>query len=853
MNVRQLSFAAGEIAPALYGRVDQVKYSTGLKTLRNFMVMRHGGAINRPGTKYIAEVKDSSKKVRLIPFIYGTTGYVLELGNLYMRVYLGNIQGIVEGAGGSVSLTGATQANPCAITYTPNNLASGNEISITSVVGMTELNVRHFKFTQTGIGQGTLQFSDGTNVNSTSFGAYVSGGAAFIVYEIPTTYVEADLATLQYAQVQNEMIITHPNYAPRKLTKDSSGLYPFTLALITFGASIAAPTGCGASGGPAGSKTFNWVVTAVASETDEESLASNVATRTSIDTPTTSSPVTLTWSAVTGAIFYNVYREINGTYGWIGVAGSISFSDTGYTPDPLDIPPVSRLPFGSSSNYPSSITHYQQRAVYANTINNSEKIWTSKTGLPLNMMVSTPIQDDDAIIFKILGRNLNAVKHMLDIGRLIIFTSSGEWVVDGDAAGILTPSAINLRQHTTNGSGSLSPLVVSGSAIYVQARGGIIRDLGYDYQADGYRGNELTIFSAHLFDGYTISDWSYQQIPHSIVWCVRSDGMLLGMTYVKEHQVFGWHRHDFDGTVENVSVIPGTLEDNLYLIIKRTINGKTVRYVEVMTSRQFTDIKNAIFVDCAYTYDGRNTDSATMTLSGGTTWTYTETLTLTTSIGGYFTSADIGKEIHITGSDGTIIRFTIEGYSSGTVVTGKPNKTVPVVMRNTAITNWARTIKEITGLWHIEGKKVSVFGDGFVTANPNNASYSELTITSGKITLDRFYGVAHVGLPITADMGTLNIDIPGISSIADKKKLINRLSLIVESSRGIWAGPDSSNLTEFKLRESEGYDEPPELETGTIELNIRAEWNYGGQIFIRQTDPVPLSILSIIPTGYIGG
>lgn len=753
-NIRQLNFAGGEISPALYGRVDVVKYQTGLRTCLNFIVMRHGGVENRAGTSFICAVKDSSKKVKLIPFVFNNEQtYVLEFGNLYMRVIKNGVQ------------LGAP-------------------------------------------------------------------------YEIVTPYLEADLPELQYIQSADIVTLVHPSYAPRELSR--TGDTSWTLSTMTFGASIAAPTGLASN--EAGT-AYYYKVTAVSANSSEESLPSSAAgssTKTS----------TLTWTAVTGAGYYNVYRALNDRYCWIGVADSTSFTDVSYTEELQDTPPIDRQLFNSSGNYPSAVAYYQQRFILANTDNNPEGVWTSKSALRKNFMTSTPLQDDDAVTFSIVGRQVNEIKHILDINRLIVFTTSGEWSISGDNAGILTPTGINPKQHTYNGSGSLPPIVVGGNALYVQSRGSVIRDLGYDYQSDGYKGNELTIFSSHLFDNYILKDWAYQQIPHSIVWCVRDDGTLLGLTYIREHQVFGWHRHSFDGTVENVCSVPEGKEDALYLVIKRTINGNTVRYIERMKSRQIIDIKDAVFVDSSLSYDGRNTTATTMTLSGGTTWTYDENLTLTASASS-FTAADVGNEIVITGATGTIIRCRIGAYTSATVVTVKPHKTVPAAMRNTAFTVWSKAVDEVSGLSHLEGKQVSIFADGLVVASPNNTSYVTQTVSSGKVTLEKPYSVIHIGLPITADLETLNIDIQGVSSMADKKKNVQKLTMFVESSRGIFAGVDADNLTELKIRSDENYDEPVSLATGTVDINIKPEWNSSGKIMIRQTEPLPLSVLSIIPSGFV--
>lgn len=934
-TVRQFSFSSGELAPSLYGRTDFTRYSSGLKKCSNFFVAKHGGAYNRPGTQYVSEVKDSSKRVKLIPFIFNSDQtYALEFGNLYIRVYKDGAQ-VTESATSKV-ITGITQANPAVVTTsTSHGYTSGQEVYISGVLGMTEVNGRNFKIANASGSTFELQYLDGTNVNSTGFSAYSSAGTSIRVFTLTTTYVERDLQDLQVAQSADVLIIAHHNYAPRQLSRLADDSW--TISEITFAPSISAPTSVGGSGGT-GSGSTSYQVTSVKSETFEESLPSS--TYTIASTPTSGAPITVTWTDATGAQEYNVYKSLNGIFGFIGVAsaGSPGFSDNAIPADTTDTPPIARNPFqletaktitgitqanpavvttsaahgyasgdlvyiesvggmtqvnnmfffitvlstttfslqsfsaGANVNsgsygaytsggtvkramdYPSAVSFFQQRLVFANTNDDPEKVFCSKTGNFYNFSISFPIQDDDAVTFNLAGRQVNAVQHLIELGKLVSFTSGGEWVIEGDSAGILTPAEINPKQHSYNGAGVLPPLIIGGNALYVQARGSIVRDLGFDFQIDGYRGNDLTIFASHLFEGYTLTDWCYQQIPNSIVWCVRSDGTLLGMTYVKEQQVLGWHKHDLGGTVENVVAIPEGQEDALYVVVKRTIDGDTKRYIERLNTRQVLEIEDSIFMDSALTYDGRNTGSTTMTLTGSG-WTYTDTLTLTAS-SSTFVSGDVGNEIHLYDDEEGVIRCEITAYSSATVVSVKPNRTVPVSMRAVAISDWARAVDELTNLWHLEGEDVSVFADGYVVASPNNDAYDVITVSDGTITLDRPYALIHVGLPFISDIETLDIDSLQGETMADKNKLIGRVTAFVESSRGIWAGPSEptsilDGLTELKIRDFENYDDPVELQTGTVSINIQPNWNSNGRIFIRQVDPVPLSILSLAPAGFI--
>lgn len=849
----QRSFASGEIAPALYARVDQARYQTGARTLRNFIVFRHGGAYNRPGSKFIGEVKDSSVSVRLIPFVFNSSQtYCLEFGHEYMRVIRN---------GGYVTLTpqnitAITNANPCVVTYSGSDTYSnGDEVYISGITGSIGdyLNNRNFKIANVNTTLNTfeLKYMDGsTDVDSTSFGSYTSGGTVAEVYTVVSPYDSADIFDLHFIQSRDVVTIVHPSYAPRELTRTDHDNWSFST--ITFAPAISAPANV--SHNRTAGSTFSWVVTAVASDTFEESLASTATS--SSDTPSSGSPTTISWDAVTGAQEYNVYKALNGIYGFIGVAGSTTFIDTGIDPDTTDTPPTARNPFNASDSYPSTVAYIQQRLGFANTNNEPEKIWLSRVGHFKNFTTSQPLQDDDAVTFTLAGRQVNSVRNLLDVGKFVMLTSAGEWTADGDNAGTIKPTAINAKQNAYNGSSSLQPIIVGSSALFVQARGSVVRDLAYDYEADGYRGNDLTIFSSHLFDGHTITDWTFSQVPNSIAWLVRDDGVLLGLTYVKEQQLLAWHRHDFTGEVESVCSIPEGSEDVLYISVKRTINGATKRYVEQIGSRYIDDILDAKFMDSHLTYDGRNTSATTMTLTSSGTWLYTDTLTLTASAS-YFSSSDVGKQIHLTGSDGEVIRFTIDAYSSATVVTGRPHKTVPTSLQATATLVWSKAISEVSGLWHLEGKQLSTFADGFVVSNPNNSAYNLVTVSNGKAVFDKPYAVIHTGLPKTDDLETLNIDTPTGETIADKKMSYSQVTFFVESSRGIWVGatpPDETigfldGLTEAKVRDDEDYDSPISLTTGTIEIIIQPEWNSTGRVFMRQTDPLPVAVLAVAPSG----
>lgn len=871
-TLSQKSFSGGEIAPSLYARTDTQKYQNGLRTCRNNLVMRHGGTSTRPGTKHLCETKYRNRTVRLVPFEFSDDDtYILEFGHLYMRVIK---NGSLIYKPGSLFVTGITNANPAVVTSTAHGLLNGAEVMFRYIEGMTQINNRSFKVANKTANTFELHYLDDTPVDSTSWGTFGSSiNGLFVVYELATKIQEPSLSIMQFVQSADVMFFASHDFPPTELKR--TGEADWSIAYMTFAPGIAAPVGGSATpGGTTGSTTYRFRVTAVDNDTNEESLpSSNITTTTGNASPSATNFITVTWSTVPNAREYNLYLEVNGVFGYLGIANGTSYKWIGNDADVTDSPPSARNPFsfpvdedGEPANFgqfPACVTLFQQRLCWGNTKEKPETVWLSKTGAYRNLTTSVPLQDDDSITYGMAGRKINAIRHLLDLTKFVNLTQNTEFTVEGDGSGIIRPAEINPRAHTYNGSSWISPIVSGGNALYVQARGSIVRDLGFDYSVDGYRGSDLTIFSAHLFDGYEITSWDYQQVPHSIIWAARNDGTMLGLTYLREHQMLAWHRHDLeDGFVENIAVIPEGEEDSVYLVVRREVEGVVYRSVERMVSRQIRDIVDYVQMDSAMTYDGRSEErSITLSSEGG--WTYTDTIQIDT-FPNFFVPGDVGNFVHVAGVDTEgnkiKIRIKITSVTDETTAMGKPNRTVPAPMRDVSLDGAVRAVDRVTGLWHLEGKKVSVIGDGFVVANPHNDAYGVLTVLNGAIDLPQSYSVIHVGLPITCDLETLDIEAQQGETLIDKKTRIGRVWVHVEKSRGMWIGPRPpenededflGDLTEFKPRQDEGWDDPPALITDKIGLAIKAQWNSNGRIFIRQTDPIPMSILSIAPDGNI--
>lgn len=565
-------------------------------------------------------------------------------------------------------------------------------------------------------------------------------------------------------------------------------------------------------------------------------------------------------STVDAAVVTSVCSITGAQVAWMTSAAG--YTDVGNVADTAISPTTQKVVFNRIGQYPGVVGQYQQRAFYGNVADDPEAVYGSHTTVYGNFNVSRPIRSDDAVQFALRGRNLNRVKHLLDLGRLIVFTEQGEWIIEGDESGIIKPTAVNPRQYSYNGSGSLSPIVISDTALYVQREGSVVRDLTHE-AIGGVQTNDLTLFATHLFEGYTLVDWAFQKTPHAMIYAVRSDGVMLTLTYVRDQGVWGWARHDTDGTFERVCTVLEGTEWAVYVVVKRTINGVTTRAIERFASRTITaltDVRSLVFMDSATRFDGRNGGANTMTVSGGAAWGSDELLTVTAASGA-FTAADVGNAVvFFTATGVESFRITITAYTSTTVVQGFVESSVPVASRGVATTAWGRGYGTLTGLTQLEGKAVSVFGDGNVIASPKNSRYTTMTVTGGSVVIGRPAVVGVVGLPYLSDLETLDIDTASGPSIKPYKVLVNKVTLQLEKSRGFWAGglppvDDALNplsgLDEAKVRDIGDAYIPMALRNASYDVPFGGSWNDNGRVFIRQPDPIPMTVLAIVPQGII--
>lgn len=437
---------------------------------------------------------------------------------------------------------------------------------------------------------------------------------------------------ISFAQVADVLYLAHPSYALRKITRSGSSPYTWAISTVSINQSLSAPgrpTVTWTRGTSEGEEvtdnenaTLRYVVTAVDSD-GVESVASPVGSK-KARYPTdwvVGDYMTVSWTAVSGASEYNIYRESAGYYGFIGTTSSTSFRDDNYEPDTAQTPKKNWNPFANGNN-PTAVCFHQQRMWLGGGAKNPATIYASRTGDYENFRKSMPLQDDDALEYVIASGSVDDVKWLVSFDSLLIGTAGAEFKCAASKSAAITPSDCQITVQSYWGSKDLQPLIIGQSIMHCQRSGSHVRDLYYTLESDGYAGNDLSVLSPQLVEGHSILQWCYQQSPNSTVWAVRDDGVLLSLTYMKEQNVFGWSRHVTDGKVKSVAVISGTEEDVIMLVVQRTINGSTKYYLERMVPRfkDSTAIADAWYVDAGKMISGssvtNNADGKKVVCSG---------------------------------------------------------------------------------------------------------------------------------------------------------------------------------------------------------------------------------------------
>lgn len=749
----QVNFGGGEWSRLAQGRIDNDLYRSALATCLNFVPFVQGGVTRRPGTRYVAAVKDSTKATRLVAFQFSTTqAYVIEFGDQYIRFYRNNEQ-----------------------------------IEVLSVP-----------------------------------------------YEISTPYLEADLFDLKFTQSADVLYVTHPSYAPRKIER--SGHTSWTVTEIDFQDGPYLPVNTTATTMTPSGTTGSITITA-SSATGINGGAGFASTDVGRLIRIKHSS-TWGWAKITAVTHTTlVTATVNST---LGGTGAVTDWRLGVWSD--------------TTGFPACSTFHEDRLCFSGATDYPDRLDMSNSGDYENFApsdTSGTIADSNAVNATLNANEVNAVRTMVSHRQGIqVFTAGAEWVVRGaNSQEAISPTNIDAKQYTSYGAANVEALPAGHTTLFLQSAAKKLREFQYAFEIDGFEAPNLAVMAEHITCP-AIIEFDQMREPQPVVWLVRSDGALIGLTYEREAGTLraGWHRHilggqsDAAGTqakVESLAVIPapdGT-RDELWLLVNRRINGATVRYVEYV-EKFYSDEdaqEDRFYVDCGLTRD------PTAVVITGITAANPPVVTCATPhglsneddilISGVVGMTEVnGLSYFVANVTSTTFELQVEvgtdvdgtGYSA--YVSGGEVKT---------------KIDTVTGLSHLEGETVDILGDGIPQI--------QKTVSSGQITLASSAAVVHVGLPRSDVLKLLRPEAGAGDGVAlGKLRRVSNYSLLLEESGGFKHRVTQTDYDEVSFRDA---DDIPTiavpLKTGIAEFQPEAVNDYDNQLEILIDKPTPFTLLAV--------
>lgn len=734
----------------------------------------------------------------------------------------------------------------------------------------------------------------------------VAGLYSTSAYEISTPYADDEVFDLQYVQIADVMYIAHPNYPPYKLSRalhtnwtiadvnyitgpfitenstDTTVTPSATTGTITLDASgnIFSSGHVGAIWEirhPRTDATLSGTLDAVESSSAIDCEGDYKLTTHGTWTGTISLQRSLdgsTWENVPGGTISSVdddnivysgtepdsgyqYRVSmtartsgSATYNFLvydhmhtGVAKIASFVD------PNEVTAVVHAELGGTTattywsegywsdenGWPETIESHEFRLIYGGSSSYPQTIWASKAD-DYDIMTDG-IDDDDALVYLVPGQN--PIQWMMSQNYLMIGTLGGAGRF-GDPEEEMTPTVQpQYRQQSKYGSDSIQAYFAGDAILYVERGGQKVREFVYNFERDKFVAPDMTVLAEHI-TGDGIVDIAYQSRPDSVLWCVREDGDIISMAYNREQEVVGWAHHITDGDAESVAVIPGTDEDEVWFIVNRTINGSSVRYVEYMKPRDWgANDNDTYYVDSGLTWDGGDAvditnvtqaDPAVITVSSwptdadGTSIADGDQVKILTVLGmtelnGNVYTVDDANETDLTFSlnnSADTLDIDSSGYTAYT---------------SGGTAQWVEN--SFTGYGHLEGETVTILADGEVQASR--------TISSGAFSNITWANTVHAGMPYTSILETVPIAIEGQGgSTAASRKTISKVAIDFYKSLGTLYGIEDDT--------DECFTETS-LVTGWKILSFQhGYFDDEATVYIEQVDPLPLTVLEIIPT-----
>lgn len=902
VTTAQANFSGGEVGTRSQGRIDSDRHATELATCVNWIVPLQGCVYRRPGTRFVALAGDQIAAPWLVPFEFSTTqAYLAEF-------FHAGIQFFKDGQriNAARTITGITKANPAVVTSANHAFLTGQTVTISGVAGMTQIN--GLSATVNVLTANTFQL---VGVNSSGFSAYTSGGLASGVYQLDAPYIDVDLPLIQYAQSLDTLYVTHPLYKPRKLTRTAHDRW--TLTVIDF------------QDGPFLDENETATTITPSATTGNISLTASSALFASTDVGRL---VRIKHAAQSGCAKITAFASptlvsatVQSGFGFGATTASSKWR--------LGV-------WSDTTGYPTSVTFFQDRLVFAGSTLYPLRFDMSKLGdyelFSPNEPAGGAVSDASAVSFSLNSNSVQDIRALApDAKGLLLLTGTGEWIAKaGTASAIITATNIDVHQEGGDGCAHLMPVQIAKSTLFLQRAGLKVKEIQFYFDQDGFKPEDLTYIADHVTES-GVKQMAYQREPDPIVWCVRNDGVLAGMTYSRTLDTLrvAWHRHVLGGVsndggaaakVESACVIPTATGYELWLAVQRYVNGATVRHIERMTQPfKSSDYQhNAFFVDAGtsrtdildvYAVLRRNpvsiytaqahglanddkvfvaeleglTDlnskiftvqgvSATVTITIGSpavvTWAGHGLVAgdpiRPSTTGALPTGLTAGTIYYVLNptTDNFLVSATPGGAAIATSGTQSGVHTMTATSRiqlyegtdsvdGTAMPSWkkngrvAKLVDNATGLTHLAGQTVQLLADGGV---------QETTVSTdgtGTVTIDPKAGFLTAGLGYVSDLETLRFEAGAQSGVAlGQVQRIDFLKLMVDRTSGIQIGRDFDNLGDAIFRDTgDAAGIAPPLHSGVLDVseNFQPDYTDDARVCIRQSSPLPATILAILP------
>ena len=751
----QTNFSAGVISKRLKNRVDLTRYDNAVDEISNFLPLPHGGLVRRPGTHFTAEVKNSAQAVRLFPFEYSTTqAYMCEFGHNYIRFY--TLNGRLESGGSPV--------------------------------------------------------------------------------EVVTPYTEAQLPLLRFAQESDIMYIVHSSHEIHKLTRTSATAFTLTkLDPFDF------------VGGPflddnaVSTKTLN-----------PSGTTGNITIAASGHTPFTSDHVNSLWK---------IGGTVSDIQGYVKVTGftnsstvSATVIETLSTSSATD--EWAEGAWSDERGYPSDVTFFEQRLVFAGSTFKPQTIWMSKTGSYEN---HTPgANAADAVVFTVASNQVNVIRWLSAQSNLLIGTAGGEFRATGGTESSITPTSLIIVPESRYGSAAIRPIQVANVTLYIQRAKKKLRQLSFDAAVDSYVSSNITLLAEHITEDSKFDSLAYQQEDDSVIWVTLVDGSLVSCTWLRDQEVIAWANHTIGGVFGSATV---TVTDYANIAVGTTLtitksDGSTVTFTSEAISGSAPSSSlgfrpnqdNDTTADNIYTAVNAHVDF-TVANPAANVVTINETLRLGAT------------PLTITSSDTTRLATANEAPAFVESIATLPDETGPtgdqlwLVVKRTINGSTKRYVEYLdptvhtdstltgthgtpatsfSGLTHLEGQTVGIVGDEAVYDRKSVAS-AAVALSTGENAITN----SEIGLPYESKVVTLEPEVSTSRGTSlGRKKRWARVQVRVVDTPSLKINGSQTPSRSAAMVMGSAPTIPAEQDIRVTNLG----YDDKGKITIEQTQPVKTTI-----------